>query len=560
MTKKYGLFTNRKLQFLLFWILSLIIYLPTYHGGFYEDFQGIITRDRGLGLIDYIFREDRRVADLYIGNFTVNYILYKSFGVNPIPWYIVFSTLHALNAIIIASCFRKLFNWFGWQNNASCVLVGVLFWLLSPIHVETINWKACVHYLIAVSLLFLTLSFFLDYLKNGKKHQLVAILLCYTLSTLFWEIFYITPFICLLLTWFSFNNLAPVSGFIAKRGTLVFVLLLLLFGLYYFALIQYSNRYIPRVDKAAFQNITFKVSAFKFCGYFCYIYFGEYLLPASVRAGFLSLLHTTAFQIVFLAPIAILIITGLFKIKSISQRKRLLLFLLLCAIGGVCILIPMPYPELFPYSGGRYFYPASAFFYMLLAGLIFNCIKNTKYKLTVISLYLVFSLYGMARMTRNVYHSNKIFYGLMDNFDYSDKDTVVLLNLPASIRGIGLMGTDKGGNIGIHTGMLRNRKNSCKEYNVSGYNMVSRWDGAHVTVINDTTIKVTLNQYGSWWWYEGFGAYDYTCDLYSVRFIENDFSYILTFKHRLSGNTVVLFQKDAHWHKVDMERYNEEQW
>lgn len=551
---------NYRKQFLLFWISALLIYFPTYHGGFYEDFQGIITRDRGLGWVDYLFRSDRRVPDLYLGNLTINYILYKSFGTNPVPWYIVFATLHALNVIIIKKCFTAIFDWFGCGNMNAAVLIGLLFWFFSPIHVETINWKACVHYLIAVSLLFLVLRYFLNYLRYQRKPQLIAALLIYALSTLFWEIFYITPLLCLLLLCFSLyiTDISPKT--LLKRGLLAFALFAVIFGLYYFALILYSNHYIARVDSVAFENITLHSVGFKLCGYFSYIYFMEYLLPSAFRAKFIALLYNSWFQVAFLGSFATAITLGLLKIKNIKPATRLTLFLFIAAIGCICILIPMPYPELFPYTGGRYFYPGSVFFYMALSLFLFIFIKRKLIRNAIIVLYLAFSIFGLSKMILNVYYSNKIFYGLMNNFEYANKDTVVLLNLPTSLKGIGLMGADKNGNLGIHTDMFLHRKNSCKEYNVSGYNMVSRWDGAHVKVLDSLTLKVTLNQYGAWWWYEGFGAYDYENELYAIKFIDNGFSYLLNFKQRPSNNTAVLFQKDSHWYLVDMNKKNTEQW
>jgi hypothetical protein len=83
-------------------------------------------------------------------------------------------------------------------------------------------------------------------------------------------------------------------------------------------------------------------------------------------------------------------------------------------------------------------------------------------------------------------------------------------------------------------------------------------DGAHVTVLDSLHLKVTLNQWGTWWWYRGRGLQEYENEYFALHYHDDGLSYILTLKQRPPG-MVLLYSQGMQWREVDMGK-KEEQW
>jgi len=98
-----------------------------------------------------------------------------------------------------------------------------------------------------------------------------------------------------------------------------------------------------------------------------------------------------------------------------------------------------------------------------------------------------------------------------------------------------------------------------KIYDGASYNMISMNDGAHVRVINDSVIRVTLNQWGTWWWYDGHGANSYENADYKIRMTDPGHFYDLTLKHPASAYSL-LYEVGPTWKTVDMNQQKEEQY
>jgi len=87
-------------------------------------------------------------------------------------------------------------------------------------------------------------------------------------------------------------------------------------------------------------------------------------------------------------------------------------------------------------------------------------------------------------------------------------------------------------------------------YEVVSYNMTGPGDGAHVMVINDSMLHVTLNQWATWWWYGMRGAFSYENEYYKVNMIDAGHWYELTLKHP-AGQYLLLYLVGDKWKKID---------
>jgi hypothetical protein len=95
-------------------------------------------------------------------------------------------------------------------------------------------------------------------------------------------------------------------------------------------------------------------------------------------------------------------------------------------------------------------------------------------------------------------------------------------------------------------------------YDVEAFYMQSPSDGAHVIVINDSTLTVTLNQWGTWWLYYGLGSTSYENVDFKVNMKDEGHFYELTLKHPWD-EYLLLYMVEGRWKTVDMSRKGEDQ-
>ncbi len=540
--------------FLAFWCCTVILYLPAYQGGFYEDILGIFHNQQNLSFWECL---TKKTSGLYYGIFFFLYCCISLFGTHPVPWFLLFTGMHALTATCIVRFCKGLFRLWHTPYPKLAVLTGVLFWLLSPLAVETVNWKACSHYMISMIFLFSLLKWVTDYLQEPLSSTLVKVLVVYILSLFFLELFYLTPlFIALLLATLAYCR-KPAAIAKSKAAIRFLVPLAALFGLYYLALQAATGRNMARVDSVSELLNPFFLFA-KLGKYLIHIYFMEYFLPASGRASIYRFLEQHAVALGIGLLIAAVVLLRVILIRKAKPTGQISTILLLMFLASLVLILPMWFFEIFPYQGSRYFYLPGVFGYLLLSFLIFRITKQTiRYAFVV--LYLCCSVAGTFFLVKNARDAAKTGNKLMDNFTWDKEGDVLLLNLPALYRGVGIIGAGAPSNFAYHLEVLQGRKVSSRIYDVSSFNMAGRWDGAHVQIIDSMQLKVILNQYGTWWWFGGFGAADYKNELYEVKFSEDGGSYILKFRKPPTAGTVILYQAGGDWKRVDWNKAGE-QW
>ena len=215
--------------------------------------------------------------------------------------------------------------------------------------------------------------------------------------------------------------------------------------------------------------------------------------------------------------------------------------------------------ELFYISNDRYLYVTAAFQAMLVAVLIGALLPARRRAwITVTTIVLVISIALTSFLVWNWRTATKTFWGIQYNYHWDDAPLVLLLNIPCNYNGVGIVHANPYEEFGEHLRIFYNRRPKGKIVDVAAYNMEHGHDGVHVSVQDSLHIRVTLNQWGTWWWYNARGLLEYENEYYSVH-IENDgLSYTLTLKQRPPG-MVILYSQGMHWREVDMEK-REEQW
>jgi hypothetical protein len=155
--------------------------------------------------------------------------------------------------------------------------------------------------------------------------------------------------------------------------------------------------------------------------------------------------------------------------------------------------------------------------------------------------------------------STKVFWGIQHNFRWQNSPLVLLLNLPTTYNGVGIVIAGESEDFAEHLRIYEHQPNRNTIHDVAGYNMQHPWDGAHVTVLDSVHVKVTLNQWGSWWTFNALGAVSFENDYFALNMTDQGHEYILTLKQHPEG-MVLLYQQGMQWRVVDMKKVGIEQW
>jgi hypothetical protein len=171
--------------------------------------------------------------------------------------------------------------------------------------------------------------------------------------------------------------------------------------------------------------------------------------------------------------------------------------------------------------------------------------------IAVFALFLLVNVFFLMRVNLRWKRSDRVVQQLLESFPDPQGKTVLLLNTPENMDGVLMIGSPKFGAFRLMYNLSTGRQQSSPVYDVVSYNMRSVNDGAHVNVINDSTIKVTLNQWGTWWWYDYRGAVSYENSAYRVNMVDQGHWYELILK-KPAHEYLLLYSVGGQWKMVNM--------
>ncbi len=398
---------------------------------------------------------------------------------------------------------------------------------------------------------------------DTKQHRYVWIItLVYALSSFMLELFYLTPaFVFIVLS--ALDTGGAISAKVFKGALLKIVLpqvLIFLFHLFLFHLIY--GRWIAHYSMdlgAAFtpSNVIIQLSK-----YAVHVLTIERFLPNGIR---MSLYHFIEHRVVWFiigSGIVACLLFGLKGYKKTNEKRKAIFVLFLFSLLSCVLIIQMWYDDVMMMMTDRYYYLPGIFFFLLASSILFYSGGFKKLQYAIGGLFLIACIWGAEKMVFKFRAAGKVQSGTVKNFKWQNADTVLLLNLPNNFDGIFIAPTNPDSTecLNSHYNVFMGHHLKPKIYDVSSYNIQNRWDGVHVVVLDSLSLKVTLNNAGSWWWFGTLGASDYENELYRLEFIENGFSYQLHFKHPPAPGIVILYQVGEAWKRVDTGKWNQEQW
>ncbi|MDX1407563.1 MAG: hypothetical protein R3330_05500, partial [Saprospiraceae bacterium] len=167
-------------MYLVIVLLALALYSPLYGAGFVTDFLGWLDcRQDTHFFASHLCFQNR---GLYYIPFLFLTVLTDLFGTHPLPWYVIFTGLHALNACLVASLLRALSRYFQVAVPAWVPLVAALCFLLVPYQVEVVAWKACINYLTTGAMLLATVQLYLKWWADGRRKWIGMTIGLYVIS------------------------------------------------------------------------------------------------------------------------------------------------------------------------------------------------------------------------------------------------------------------------------------------------------------------------------------------------------------------------------------------
>lgn len=536
--------------FAAMWAVLFVLYLPAANAGFVADFTGWLDQTLHYGFWDNINRTHYKVQSLYQFTQLNTWLFFQLAGARPWPWHLLFITLHAANASLLYRLCVRLLKDSGVASASVISLAGTLLFAITPYAAEVVVWEPSFHYLQGMLLLLLILNWSLSYIHTEKKLYLWLAGISFLLSTFSLEIFYITPWLLLGMAVFyrlndSFSKrvFTRVVGFIFLPQLLMFGMHLVIFKITYGAWIAHIGN---GAVSTALQDGLGKPAKHLFHTLFMGRFFsntGKHMVYAWAD----SIAGLIMFYGLVVAACAYIAL----RFRSMQGKGRVASLLFVWMLITLALLVPLWFGDIMLIVYDRYTYFTNAFVYMLLS-LMVSFISVAFIRIAIISLFTLINLRFAIQVSRYWMKSERIVHSLLHTFPYNSNKPIILLNLPQNMQGAAMIGAEQESEFRMmHDGLLPGQPIKTTVYDAMAYNLLTPADGAHVTVLNDSTLQVTLNQWGTWWWYGMQGGHSYANAAYSINMKDIGHLYELTLKQPAAGY-LILFQVGDQWKTVDM--------
>ena len=545
------------LLFGLLWLLLFVLYFPAAKAGFVTDFTGWLDSVRKNSFREFINRTHFQARSLYQFTQFSTWVWYKLFGVNEGAWHILFITLHAINASMLYTLCRRLLADVGVTKASAIAAGGVVLFCVSPYISEVVVWEPSYHFLQGLLLLLAILLCAQQYIYTGAGKYAIGAVGIYFLSLFSLEIFYITPVLVLTLGLFYSKGTDADKRRCRQITTHFFLPMLLLLLARFFGYRIYSGDWVSRIGSGAIATVSWG-SFGKPAKYLFHLLLLGRFFSDDLRQSVYDACDSIPGMLVFYGCAVALLAFIIRRFGTMSGKSKVaaLLFLWMCT--ALALLIPLWFASDMLVVYDRYTYFAGAFFYVLFAVLV-SFITMRYVGTAIVVLFGLINLRFAIQVSRYWNKSARVVYSLLHNLPDARNKTMILLNLPQSMHGVPMIGAEKNSEYKLmHDLLIPEKPLTNTVYDALAYNMLTPTDGAHVNVVNDSTIKVTLNQWGTWWWFETRGANGYWTSDYKLNLRDPGHWYELTLR-KPADQYLLLYSIGDQWKVVDMSNKNNDQ-
>ncbi|MCD6010436.1 MAG: hypothetical protein K0Q79_298 [Flavipsychrobacter sp.] len=539
---------NPWLLFSCFWLVTFVLYFPAAKAGMDGDFPYWVLTIKSDTFFEFINTRGSALPILYQFSQLAKYIFYQMFGLNPWLWHLLHITLNAIAALLLFKLFRKILDDSRIAHSYIISFSGVLLFCIMPHANEVIVREMCYHYVQGFIFILLILWWLLRFVDTQNVKYAWMAGLVYLVSTFSLEIFYLTPW--LVLTVMAYYRLAlNYDKGVFKRSLLLFFVPQIIMFLSHLLLLRmlWGNR-LAHIGTLSLDNPVGLLN--KPILYFFHVLFLGRYFPQEMKLKVYAFFESgTAVAMVYgIAALLFLIFIVLFRRIHI-KIKAVVLFGMISA-AFVLLATPLDFAPILRVIGDRYIYIPSAFTAIIFV-LLVSFIRYKVIAAAVFLAYFIPNLICAVKTNKSHYNAASIAESLLTNVPEAGNKKILLLNLPACIKGALIIRAQTESEFKIMNNLFyENKKITNKVYDVCAYNMLTPDNGAHVTVYNDSMMHVTLNQWGTWWWYGDLGAYSYENEEYRLNMMDLGHWYELTLKHPAS-EYLILYQVGSNWKTVD---------
>jgi hypothetical protein len=529
---KYGVFA-------IYLIATWILYFQTIDAGFVTDWTGWQERYEAEGWVGVLHCFGEPILHQVLHFFS--FLMFDLFGTNPLPWFLCFTILHALNATLFYQFTFRVLKKFEVENFKIIPWFAAFLFLSSPYQTEVVVWKVCLHYLMVVAFALSALHHFLSYVEKPTTKDLIGIHMYTVLGLFTIELGLMTPFLILSLFLTLFLRFEiEIKNILLKIILPQFALL----SSYFMLNRILFNDWVGHYGGAAHLNFDLNVWIGGLLRYFvkhlAYIHYFSF----PTKNGIYQFLMNDGVYIGY-GLIVLLVAVFLWRMKKMPNWALLSFFSLAGFVAVVLPIVNLHFMYILHVENDRYGYWPAMFLGLIVAILAFQLPKWLRYPLLI-----AYISYGIML----TYETNSYWQGaaiiqkeLMNDFRWYDKEEVIVLASPEDFGGVMLFRI-----IGEESELvyclefLRKEPYNGRLVEAAQYNMANKMDDVNVEWIDSTQmIHVTFNQTGNWFWRNGIGASDYENDLYTIDFQEGR-HYYMTLKNQ-SKNRVFIYPKDGKW-------------
>ena len=525
-----------------------ILYLSAARAGFVADFSGWLDQTQRYGFWENINRTHYNGKSLYQFTQFNTWMAYQFFGTHHWLWHLFFISLHALNATLLFRLTNRLLDHSGFGNGWLISLTGVVLFSLSPYLSETIVWEPAYHFLQGLLLILLIISWTQSYIVSGKPRYIWLTGITYFLSTFSLEIFYITPWLVLFMVIF-YRYLHP--GYVrGNKKTMLFIFLpqVILFGFHLVLFHWIYGSWVAHIGAATVAE-GLQDGWGNPESHLAHIIFLARFFPVGVRQSIYAFTQSLPGVISFNAFVAFIAGYILLRFKNFSGKGKVVALFFTWMMITLVILVPLWLEKIFVVAYDRYIYFTCAFLYMLIA-LLLSYISLYYVRIGITVAYMLANLRFTIQVSRYWMKSARVIDSLLKTFPYATDKTVILLNVPQNMKGVPMIGAEKDSEFRLmHNLLLPGLQIKTQVYDAMAYNMLTPEDGATATMLNDSTVQVVLNQWGTWWWFAMMGGQSYENNDYKLNLKDPGHMYEMTLK-KPAANYLLLYQQGGQWKEL----------
>lgn len=526
-------------------IITQILYHPLVESGFVTDFTGLLERFEDASAIDILnsfgFPALQPVLNFFL------YSFYQLFGIWGLPWYLIYSTVFALNAFLLYLLVKGIGRQFHLRSTSFVAIFAALLFITSPYQVEILFWKVLFNFLAVTSFIMLALLFTVKYVDNNSSKRLLGIHFCFLVGLFTFELALMLPLFTLIYIGAIFleqRDLWQLKHLCSRLLLPQFIIIIAWVILTKIVVGSYVGHY------GASTHLQFDF--FKIVGTFLKYFSKHFAFLRYLRIDdgtFYTRLEQPVTIFTFLS--LLLTVSGLAarKWKVLRPEWKLALVFFLWAGIALIPVLNLYFQTLLAVENDRYGYLAWAFFASFFVLLLFRLFP--KWLFTILFLtYAGFHVHFNQKTVRWVTQSTQVQRGLLDSFDYQEHSEIYLLGFVDNLKGAYIFRDFTKSNRAFVDALKYIKRDSIYGdlYEVAQFNMTSPTDGLKATVDSTGRIQLTFAQWGSWWWRGGIGASSYENDKLKVEV--KDLMLYVTPKNP-AEDALFLYQVGDRWQELN---------